>query len=1177
MSILQKSVGKTVDLILWVRDWLADDDVVNAIKADLGIDPDTEIKVPEIPQEALDSLQRYRNASNPNHEAFLETFDDLIAVIEVLANLKDENGRLDEAIVHGVLGLLITNWARFNLPFLYWYVEPVLFLEEIATSDPIVKGNSVAFAKGMEKVGSFTLDLLFRDSSGAVKRAYEFIKNIDEHFPLKTEADARRLSDYTLQPLAIALGYLEHALIKKQIETPPPAARRDAVAIVDAIYGWDAAPVSTTPTADLIADRTLTFSVIGIKEETADGSELTTSGSVTMTWVPSDHGEPGLLMAFGLSEQVETDLGNEWKLTFKLSSAAALDVLIRKGLPDFGGPSEASASVTIEQPPDDSGLPNVFPDRESTRIECERFAITGDISSRGAEIRLVMQNSALVIAASKDGDGFIKEILPKGETRISFDLGVGLSSERGFYIEGGTGLEAVLPIAKTLGPLTVHQILISLVATTEAKPPHIKSEISVALGFKLGPIAASVDRIGFEMSVEFPEKKKPDFSIGFKPPNGVGLVIDAKGVEGGGFLFFDRDKGQYAGVLEVNLNLERVAMTLKAIGLLNTRLPDGKDGFSLIVILTAEFKWPLGLGFTLTGFGIILGIHRTFNETALQAGVKNHTLDSILFPKDPVRNAPALLATLGSVFPIAKGHHFIGGMVQITWGESVLSPLLTMSLGIAVEFGERSRLLVMGQIKSILPTEKEDLVRFHLDAIGIIDFDQKTASIDAALYDSRLAKTFAISGEMAMRSRWGDSPNFALAIGGFHPAFNPPPAFPKVKRVAINLSKGDNPRLRCEAYFALTSNTIQFGARAELFASAAGFSISGAIGFDVLIQRRPFHFTADFFAQVQLKRGNTNLFKVRVEGSLSGPKPLHVKGKATFEILWWDYSVRFDKTLIEGEKPPLPEVVEVMPLLREALGQTGNWKSQLPDRQRAMVTLRPQPGAPTDVLLHPLGTMTIKQTVVPLNFEISKFGPSPPSGTRRFSITKVTVGDDSNTTTTVPERDFFAPAQFIEMSDDQKLSRPSFDKMEAGVTFGSSVFQIPESAEDRIVVNTVQFETWIIDKETKAPRPADPVNTEGKKVLYQMDEKLFLKQARFGAAGSSDLRRSGKARYRTVISKYRVEKEGWTIFDAENLAPQVARSVSYSEAAEALRKVKQADPERASGLKILRGSDLKVG
>ena len=495
-----------------------------------------------------------------------------------------------------------------------------------------------------------------------------------------------------------------------------------------------------------------------------------------------------------------------------------------------------------------------------------------------------------------------------------------------------------------------------------------------------------------------------------------------------------------------------------------------------------------------------------------------------------------------------------------------------MSLGIAVEFGERSRLLVMGQIKSILPTEKQDLVRFHLDAVGIIDFDQKTASIDAALYDSRLAKTFAISGEMAMRTRWGDSPNFALAIGGFHPAFNPPPAFPKVKRVAINLSKGDNPRLRCEAYFALTSNTIQFGARAELFASGAGFSIQGAIGFDVLIQRSPFHFTADFFAQVQLKRGNTNLFKVRVEGALSGPRPLNVKGKATFEILWWDFSVRFDKTLIEGERPPLPEVVDVTPLLTAALSETSNWKSELPDRQRAMVTLRPQPGTSTDVLLHPLGTLTIKQTVVPLNFDISRFGPNPPAGARRFTITNVSFGDDNPTF--VPERDFFAPAQFIEMSDDQKLSRPSFEKMDAGVKFGSTLFDIPDNAEDRLAVNTIEFETWIVDRETNEPRPADPVDTAGNKVHYRISEELFRKQARFGAAGSSDLRRSGKARYRTVISKYRVEKEGWTIVGAEDLTPQVARGVSYSEAEEALRKVRLADPERASNLKILRGSDL---
>ena len=83
-----------------------------------------------------------------------------------------------------------------------------------------------------------------------------------------------------------------------------------------------------------------------------------------------------------------------------------------------------------------------------------------------------------------------------------------------------------------------------------------------------------------------------------------------------------------------------------------------------------------------------------------------------------------------------------------------------------------------------------------------------------------------------------------------------------------------------------------------------------------------------------------NLFKVRVEGALAGPRPLHVKGKATFEILWWDVSIRVDKTLVEGEKPPPPAPVDVLPRLKEALSNPGNWIGQLPDGQRPMVTLR---------------------------------------------------------------------------------------------------------------------------------------------------------------------------------------------------------------------------------------------
>ena len=404
-----------------------------------------------------------------------------------------------------------------------------------------------------------------------------------------------------------------------------------------------------------------------------------------------------------------------------------------------------------------------------------------------------------------------------------------------------------------------------------------------------------------------------------------------------------------------------------------------------------------------------------------------------------------------------------------------------------------------------------------------------------------------------------------------HPAFNPPPNFPKLERIALNLSTGDNPRLRCEAYFAVTPNTLQFGARAELYASAAGFSIQGEIGYDVLIQRAPFHFIADYYAQLQLKRNSTNLFKVRVEGALAGPRPLHIKGKATFEILWCDFSIRFDKTLVEGELPPLPEPINVLPQLIEALSNPGNWISQLPAGQRPMVTLRPRPGSPTEVLLHPLGTLTVKQGVVPLNMDISRFGQAAPAGARRFTINSVSLGGQSPTTE--PVRDFFAPAQFFEMSDDEKLSIPSFQPMDAGVRIGSDVFVF--SADDCLEVKGIEFETIIVDKEKNESRPG------GSKDLYKLTPELLSKQALFGAAGNCDVRRTGRAKYRTTMDKYKVVKEGWSIVATDDLSVQPVPGIEdgkpriYSEAAQALRKLKQADPAKAAGLKILRLSEVR--
>ena len=77
-----------------------------------------------------------------------------------------------------------------------------------------------------------------------------------------------------------------------------------------------------------------------------------------------------------------------------------------------------------------------------------------------------------------------------------------------------------------------------------------------------------------------------DLSARFMPPKGIGLSVDARGVvTGGGFLFRDEARSLYAGVMQLSL---RDDITLKAFGLIATRMPDGSRGYSLIVFITAE-------------------------------------------------------------------------------------------------------------------------------------------------------------------------------------------------------------------------------------------------------------------------------------------------------------------------------------------------------------------------------------------------------------------------------------------------------------------------------------------------------------------------------------------------------------------------------------------------------------
>src|SRR6185312_13563334 len=113
-------------------------------------------------------------------------------------------------------------------------------------------------------------------------------------------------------------------------------------------------------------------------------------------------------------------------------------------------------------------------------------------------------------------------------------------------------------------------------------------------------------------------------------------------VAGGGYISFNPDKKRYAGVLEVAI-LDVV--TVKVIAVLDTVLPDGSPGYSLLFIITFDLQpIQLGFGFTLNGVGGLGGVNRTMVISALQAGLRAHSLDHVLFPPDPVENAPQIIS-----------------------------------------------------------------------------------------------------------------------------------------------------------------------------------------------------------------------------------------------------------------------------------------------------------------------------------------------------------------------------------------------------------------------------------------------------------------------------------------------------------------------------------------------------
>jgi Family of unknown function (DUF6603) len=630
VGVLQTFVGVVADAAEWLTGLLGDDGARRAVLADLGLEPaeGVTVKQDELLEQLSGDLTSVRSYAGANIDqadaaALVSAVEAIANILDVLADqveivsstMPDGRGALE--FVTSLLQLFAIDVVRNASPAVYGFAQlATVLVEELEGVD-------------WDRVGAIFGDFLAL-------------------FALETADDARRASPW----LGFAATLVGTIIQLAQDHGEPAASEDDEDETFHVAYGWD--PDPTLPPdqepAESIAERTLTMMF---------GDRLGDLASVSMAFVPAEHGGPGLLVGIGgkaVFGGIDEDADGPnpgVRLTVGAGTVASaylpLPGSIKPAL--LFGPNALTLSAEVAG----QRTKRVLGSPDETRIEIGQvitdFAVLGDRFT----IRVGVRDAAVIIDLSKS-DGFLRDVFGSQPIRIPFDLVVGIDSVNGFFIEGGTGLTATLPVNRSFAGIRVDHVALSVKFPDQAA---FRLEITAGLGLNLGMFQASVDQIGYALDLDF---KGGNLAIAnvdsrFQPPRGIGLTLGFEKARGGGYLFLDPDKGEYAGVLQIDFGRS----SLTAIGILTTKGVPGTDNWALLLIVFAKTAAPTpGLGFVLTGFGGVIGVNHAVDEEAFRNGLRTKALDDVLFPKDPVANANRILATLRSVFPATGDKAIVG-------------------------------------------------------------------------------------------------------------------------------------------------------------------------------------------------------------------------------------------------------------------------------------------------------------------------------------------------------------------------------------------------------------------------------------------------------------------------------------------------------------------------------------
>lgn len=643
------------------------------------------------------------------------------------------------------------------------------------------------------------------------------------------------------------------------------------------------------------------------------------------------------------------------------------------------------------------------------------------------------------------GGGPIASLLGGAPAGLRADeVAFAVDPANGLTLGGGASRRIALPARKTSGLLDLREVRVEL----SRDPPggiDIRATAATRIG---GVLAATLHGVGLRVDAGDPDDP---LAVSARPPAAIGLSLDAAILSARGEVLA-RGETSYAGGLAVQLP------PLAASALATLEL----QPVSFAAIIAASFPPPgiqIGFGFAVTGVGGVLGVDRRVDRDALLRAAADGSLAQLLFPRAPVAGAEVALRALDAIFPPAPGSFVAGPMVEFAWGSG---QLVTGAAAVVLELGRTTRVSILGKLGLALPSPRLPLISLQATFAGHVDPAEPSVSFLVGVSGRIIG--IPLSGDVFLLARGGREATFVLSAGGFHPRFAVPRGIPPLRRLALELSASSAVRLRCEAYLAITSNTVQFGGRVELVAAVAGCGLRGHLQLDVLVQFRPqLQFAADVSVAIAVRVAGRNLVGIHLQLSLEGPTQWRARGRGRVELFFLSIPFEFDTSWgtphpLDGARP------DVAAALARAFEPAASWLVHRPAGAPAGVRLAPEAerALGRGEIMDPFGSLTARQRVVPLDECIDRFGRLPlgrPGTRERWEIVGFGFGTAPAGTPFEVVEDQFAPAEFQTLTDDQQLGQPAFRSFHSGARFAEArVVMDPRS--DRVA--DVEFEELVV-------------------------------------------------------------------------------------------------------------------